>query len=1151
MALGVVGAVVGSYFGAPQIGFMLGSMVGGLLFPATPPASAAAPKTSSSAYGATLNILYGTMRMPGNMIWCDTIKTNSGGKGGLAGGSGGPQSTCSFAVAFCEGNGPSTGLLRVWADSILLWDIRNPGNVQDSAAGTGFFFYNGDESQVQDPLIFNWVQENVPSAPLTTPAYRGLCYIIFPGMTISKFGGRIPNITAEITNSAISSCPSIPLSLVTSISGVSGNNQMAVDWQKNVVYVLNNAGATQTITAISLDSGQSFNQAVAPVPTSNLQAFAVAQGGQLYIGGSVFNSAPIYEVQCDALGTLATFGTFNTGLTNTTSGFVFTPQLVIQQVVTPAGLVPVVVVLSYYGNYGILDGFLLRYLYGAGNATPMPYVGNHAFELGVAGAADSTGSDVWILSYDLVSGTNIAIMNLRINGMPTYDPASGVTEGVVVTTAATIDRAVFTPGSTAVGISPTGLCYDQTDNSIIIAANGGLIKWSPSLGVVWSTNIYGQPKIDPQSYINTSTLGFVSPTLSGVFVLIDTRNGNTISSQTITVGLNPGVGSSGSIYDGRTRSVITSWNTSGMSRVYLSGTAPTDYPLATLVEDIVCNRCNLPTTAIDTSLLTGGVAGFSIDRTTTGKDVLTTLAQAFFFDVIESDYKLKFVPKGVNSVVTIPQADLGSTGKAGDGNYWEHKRSQQLDIPIETLVRFIDADNDYLPNAAIAKRQNAPVPTIYTKQKVIIDLPISFHQSDAILVAKTWLWTVWTSIDNYATTLGWKYLWLDPSDTITVTLDDGDSYTVRNTSIETGADYTLKIGMVGEDAQTYSQSTSVQDTVSPYTTKYAGVAGFARPFFLNVPLLRTSDDTGGTASRVYYGAGAFTQNWPGGSVYGSSDAQTFTQYDRLTSSVTWGTAVSVLGNTATPFATDLVNTIKIAVGESGAPLFSATYLNMLNGANAALVGSEIIQFQNVTTNTDGTFTLSNLLRGRQGTEWACATHTVGETFILLDINLHTTTISLSQIGALQYEKIVPFGTFLDTAPLASVTYLGYDLKPYAPVGHTRAIGGSNLIVSWVRRTRYDFNMQDVLSVAPVGETTELYDAYVLAAPYNPVTNNYGPPATHLRVYTGLTSPTFTYLSADMATDGFSPSTSTLHVVVFQKSAAIGDGWPGAADLPAF
>src|SRR6202000_1820617 len=64
-------------------------------------------------------------------------------------------------------------------------------------------------------------------------------------------------------------------------------------------------------------------------------------------------------------------------------------------------------------------------------------------------------------------------------------------------------------------------------------------------------------------------------------------------------------------------------------------------------------------------------------------------------------------------------------------------------------------------------------------------------------------------------------------------------------------------------------------------------------------------------------------------------------------------------------------------------LSSCTQIDLLNGANAALLGNEILQFQTATLTGPGLYTLSNLLRGRRGTETTTGAHAIGESFVVL------------------------------------------------------------------------------------------------------------------------------------------------------------------------
>ncbi|MCV6576262.1 MAG: glycoside hydrolase/phage tail family protein [Cohaesibacter sp.] len=143
---------------------------------------------TSSTEGNAIKRAYGRVRIGGEIIWATTleeVKTTStqsaGGKGG--GGSKATTTTYSyyanFAIGICEG--PVGFLNRIWAD----------GKELDMSAYT-FRFYHGADDQIPDSLI-----ESVEGAG-NVPAYRGLSYIVFERMELSKFGNRIPQLTFEI-----------------------------------------------------------------------------------------------------------------------------------------------------------------------------------------------------------------------------------------------------------------------------------------------------------------------------------------------------------------------------------------------------------------------------------------------------------------------------------------------------------------------------------------------------------------------------------------------------------------------------------------------------------------------------------------------------------------------------------------------------------------------------------------------------------------------------------------------------------------------------------------------------------------------------------------------------------------------------------------
>ena len=152
----------------------------------------------TSTYGKMIPVVYGTARMAGNIIWSRPIKetavttthTASGGKGG--GGTVTQEQTSyaysvSLAIAVCEG--PIDEVLRVWADAKLL-DPENTATVN-------YRLHKGDEIQLPDTFIEGF--EGVGS----TPAYRGMSYVVIEDFPLAEYGNRIPNFTFEVKKRAL------------------------------------------------------------------------------------------------------------------------------------------------------------------------------------------------------------------------------------------------------------------------------------------------------------------------------------------------------------------------------------------------------------------------------------------------------------------------------------------------------------------------------------------------------------------------------------------------------------------------------------------------------------------------------------------------------------------------------------------------------------------------------------------------------------------------------------------------------------------------------------------------------------------------------------------------------------------------------------
>jgi hypothetical protein len=196
-------SIGGTFLGvaAASWGFIGGQIVGGMLF--APHQHAEGSRigdlsVQTSTYGTMVPILYGAMRVTGNVIFCTDkreVKTDqhSGGKGG-------PKVTTTtysynvdMAVALCEG--PIVGIRKVWANGKLIYDASENGasvesTVQSSLHAQGFKVYLGDEAQLPDPTM------EATLGAGNVPAYRGVAYVVFDHLDCPN--GQIPQLSFEV-----------------------------------------------------------------------------------------------------------------------------------------------------------------------------------------------------------------------------------------------------------------------------------------------------------------------------------------------------------------------------------------------------------------------------------------------------------------------------------------------------------------------------------------------------------------------------------------------------------------------------------------------------------------------------------------------------------------------------------------------------------------------------------------------------------------------------------------------------------------------------------------------------------------------------------------------------------------------------------------
>jgi hypothetical protein len=183
---------------------------------------------SKAEYGRAIPLVFGRMRVPGQIIWADRItekrNTTSVSKYFKQANTTLERQTteleyfASFAMAICEGE--ITDIGRVWC---------NDENIDLSRYN--FRLYKGDEEQLPDQLI-------AAKSKDPTPAYRGLAYIVFENLPLAEFNDIIPNLSFEVNRKPNVKQESSVEDLVESIIMIPGSGEYVYDTiiqEKNVL----------------------------------------------------------------------------------------------------------------------------------------------------------------------------------------------------------------------------------------------------------------------------------------------------------------------------------------------------------------------------------------------------------------------------------------------------------------------------------------------------------------------------------------------------------------------------------------------------------------------------------------------------------------------------------------------------------------------------------------------------------------------------------------------------------------------------------------------------------------------------------------------------------------------------------------------------
>ena len=1140
-------------------GMQIGLLAGSVLFPTQLP-TIYGPRledlrTTQAELGGAVPIVYGTIAVPGTVIYLscvlEQVETEE------VGGKGAPEQTITtysyyqdIALGLCEG--PIGGVLRIWENGILKYDIR-PQQATETAQDYAdrmeassdyerrFNLYLGDEGQEPEPIFEAAIGVN------EVPAFRGLAYIVYPlKQLLDENGRRHPQFKFEVFTGTSQRVVLPPIAM----DGVLDGYQLPYVvpwWSANRYYTIDLIG-TEGLRVFDVMTNEELAQItfiddLGLAPWLLFLTATTGPDGVLYLCGAIsLDVLRLYAITTHIFPTIPPFDpippVYSVDYVDfTAAGEVPERQCVVRHVGT-------LEVTDFMFTQGIFGAFSVRRLTPTPGITELLFDYPQAEGLVVDGYRNGTNSFAYGLTWTSVSsGTGPGIDVYRLHIDETFDnillrPVPLLTLELI----ATIPLSTLDPACTRLQ-EVSGLVFDQASRALIFNAVGYgpgttpadrlfecYFKYDPEAHLIlWRSADLVGPNYDgltQLSRLRGDHYGVVTGLNSMAY--IDTRTGeHTVIDFPEVPGL----------FDGQqmfnsTNGTMISFSVGGPYVVMVDRRVPGAVSVGDIVSD-VCTRCGLDDTEIVVDdLMDRNVSGYAVARTAPGRGIIEPLRQVAFFDMVESDGKLKFPTRGGPLALTIPEDDLGAHFADEDRvPLVATNKIQDVELPKRIRLQYLAESRDYEPG-------DAPSPTRISSaavNEVDIQCPISITDDQAVQSAEV-LWSdAWGSRWTYEIALEVAYLGLDPTDVIGIPVD-GRIYRARIIAIDDSAGLLRRMTLMRDDDGTYV-STAVAD---PPLRPRLSVVSYSPTalLLLDLPPLRDADNDAGIYAAAY--PVMPNRTWAGAVIHRSSDGGA--TYGQIGSIATRGIVGKLTGALASGLSTtwDFENVLEVDM--ISGTLESRTQDAVLNGANMAVVGAygrwEIIQFLTATQISATRWQLSGLLRGRRATEHHVGTSIAQDFFVMLSAGgLTRLPMQISEIGAARVYRAVTFGTSSVESTAQSFTGQGEALRPFSPVHiHGERVAG-DLIIEWTRRGRLGQELRSGTDI-PLSEESEAYEIDILIPGASP--------ELALRTLESSTT-SVTYTAADQTTDGFDADDQIM-VRVYQMSATVGRGTAGEAIL---
>ncbi|WP_333710378.1 phage tail protein [Malikia spinosa] len=1102
LALPLVGAYISTMMGlGPGVGWAAGSMIYSAYF--APSMKSEGPRLDSlkvtiSSFGASIPKIFGTLRTGCNLIWSsDLVEVSTTDD---VGGKGGPSAEVTtysyfgnFQVLVCEG--PVKGIRRIWANDDLIYDNRETSTRMFAVGGDAIRVYLGGNTQLADTLIEQY--EGVGNVP----AYRGRCTIVFDHLPLANYGNGLPQISVEVVGFADGTAGGG--SITGDISGAAidyGYDDYAVSGD-NYIYDTHDS----YIRKLDLLPRTVLNQALLSSLYTPIQVMSQTLAE---CRGSIIGSVDLIGTHADAPILIGTYAADPYECP-------FQGYVTVLVRLDPVTLQPSAVG-EHTGDTGIKH-----------DGTVAPDIAetwstSERFVYACTGDVDAGNG---LYSFDTISGACGILWEF-----PTTDALYAA--AVRDTTAwclTQLSGAWYISRKTLGGAElraalPFGLALGGYAKNLMVADGQYLyFKTGHILDASTLALVETEPKfagsslflLDRENYITIIDAGGTGDNL--VYPLA----GRTLYATLVSAGAT-------GYFSATERRIVAQSTTAGQYVLWgVAGIPELPISFANLARNIATDvgltESDLNLTDTESVL----VRGFVCANRQAARSFLEQVMAIHFIEMVESDGKCKFVQRGKTPARTLSYDELGATEGDASGPRVAWQNTQELELPRQIELQYMNRDDEYNTGTRIASRQ-----VCSTLERVNVTPPCALTNDEASTIVHRMLELAWMESITGSAKVTRDHIDLEPTDVI-VLADAAESHTVILRSVSESPGGMIELSFSRYAASLYSRTGTVDDMV--YPAHGIPELGSTWPLVLDIPYYGDTDE-----GCVYAGAmDTLGASWYG-SVFVSRDQVSWKTGGYILSPATLGYATTEAPD-ALPCMWDVAGTVGLKLANSSASLSSKPDAAVRAGENLAAFGQpgrwEMIRFKTATLNVDGSYTLSNIARGEMGTEQHTAAHLAGDRFALINSALVKIPVPHDYAGSALTFRFVRSGQTFAEGTSVTITYRGEAMKPWplAWVEGTRD-GSNNLTVTWTRLSRVGDEMPSGRAIA-LGEVSEKYDVVIYASDWT----------TIKRTVAGLSAPTFTYTAAEQTTDFGSPQPA-VRIKIYQISDRVGRGQPRSATV---